>query len=216
MGKALGRFWDTTFGKDGAYGKAIEIRKQAWEAAGRFLTEAWKKTLRFAQDVGAWYHENIGKMIYRNIAWYDKQVLQPLKREPLTFIGRVIGTALAVLGVALCVIYCASWVVQVAIPWVENVALPAVAKFGNYLWTEGIALYEWGKAMWHGGRWWLFDFSLHEIYTSYSLTATIGNCRSGDYSANRCYGELFNSSFSLIGLPSIPFFGLISDAAGFE
>ena len=120
MGKALGRFWDTTFGKDGAYGKAIEIRKQAWEAAGRFLTEAWKKTLRFAQDVGAWYHENIGKMIYRNIAWYDKQVLQPLKRDPLTFIGRTIAAALGVLAVALCVIYCYGWVVNVAWPAIKS------------------------------------------------------------------------------------------------
>ena len=125
-GKALGRFWDTTFGKDGAYGKAIEIRQQAWEAAGRFLTEAWKKTLRFAQDVGAWYHENIGKMIYRNIAWYGKHVLQPLKREPLTFLGRAIGAFVVAVGLVLaCVYACAAvgtWVTQTAIPSVISAA----------------------------------------------------------------------------------------------
>ena len=146
MGKALGRFWDTTFGKDGAYGKAIEIRQQAWEAAGRFLTEAWKKTLRFAQDVGAWYHENIGKMIYRNIAWYDKQVLQPLKREPLTFIGRTIAAAVGVLAVALCVIYCYGWVVNVAIPWVTETAIPAVTGFLDSAVWPGVFDFSWVQA----------------------------------------------------------------------
>ena|GEM_PF-1852610 len=108
------------------------------------------------QDVRAWYHENIEKNIYKAAAWYDKQVLQPLKREPLTFLGRAIGAFVVAVGLVLACVYACAAIGAAAVSawegissvafWIDGVAIPAVTGFLDSAVWPGVFDFSWGQA----------------------------------------------------------------------